>query len=207
MNLGTVRTNVRAKLAESVAAFYTEPEINDWVNMGQAEFCLLQVAGFVRLGVQTTALLIKTAVIATTGGDWRIVPPADLVYPMRVVFGNSVLLKTTHKMLDRYDPDWENAAGNPQHWGSLGANLMFIHPRPTLTANLDLTYTYLPPTLSLDTDVPAIGAEFHYLLEEYAVYMSLMKEGQARIEAALAHYNTFLSGATKLLEPLPRRQG
>lgn len=212
MTFSEIRTNVLRRLGEaSGATFYTTAEINFWINQGQLDFCLLQVANFIRRKT-STGLLEKTSTVATTGGDWRLYPytlMADFIWPTRVAFGGQALLKDTQKNLARYDQDWQNAAGNPQHWGIAGLNLMFIYPRPAAPVNLEVTYAYVPPTLTADGDIPAIGLEFHHLLEHYCAYMALMKEGVARSERALAYSMEYLKGAgvEANLEPIPRRRG
>lgn len=212
MTFSEIRTNTLRRLGEaSGATFYTTAEVNAWINQGQIDFCLLQVAKFIRRKT-TTGLLEKTATVATTGGDWRIYPYTlltDFLWPTRLVFDNKVLLKATQKDLARYDQDWQNTAGNPIHWGILGLNLMFIYPQPAAPANIDVTYTYVAPTLSADGDIPAIGLEFHHLLEHYGAYMALLKEGEGRSERALAYSMEYLKGAgiNAELSPIPTGRG
>ena len=212
MTLSEIRTNVLRRLGEaSGAVFYTTAEIDFWINQAQIDFCLLQVANFIRRKT-TTGLLEKTTTVATTGGDWRLYPytlMADFLWPTRVSFGGKALLRATQKDLARWDQDWQNAAGDPLHWGILGLNLMYIYPRPAAPANIDVTYAYVPPSLSADGDIPAIGLEFHHLLENYATYMALMKEGVARSERALVYSMEYLMGAGTQAdpEPIPRRKG
>ena len=212
MTFSEIRTNVLRRLGEaSGATFYTTAEINFWINQGQLDFCLLQVANFIRRKT-TTGLLEKTATVATTGGDFRLYPytlMTDFLWPTRVAFGGKALLRTTQKDLARWDQDWQGVAGDPQHWGIQGLNLMFIHPRPAAPANLDVTFAYVPPTLTADGDIPAIGLEFHHLLEHYGAYLALMKEGVARNERSIAYSLEYLEGVGVRadLEPLPRRKG
>lgn len=194
MDLATIRTNVGKKLGEITATFYPAAELTTWINQAQLEFQLLQLLRYVR-GLSAPGLLEKTSTWATTGGDWRLYPyvlVSDFIWPTRITYGGVSLTKVRAFDLDCYDRDWMATAGNPQHWGMLGLNLMFIYPRPAGTVNLSVTYAYVPATLSADGNVPEVGVEFHGILEEYAVYMALAKESTKAQDAAW-HRQEFLS--------------
>jgi hypothetical protein len=209
MQFSEIRANALRKLGEATATFYSTTEMNDWINQGQLEWQVMNVFAFER-GLTTSGALEKTATVGTTAADWRIRPHtelSDFIWPTRVVYSNDALTRIeSHKDLGRFDVTWTATAGDPKHWGMIGLDLMFVYPVPATSFNLSVTYFPVPTQLSADADVPEMPIEFHYLLEEYAAYMGLLKEGKAKIAEAVAHYNKFLEGVSKDFEPLPRKQ-
>ncbi len=192
MNLGELRTNTSRRLGEATATFYDSAALTNWINQGQIELCLLRLA-------MGAPLLEKRATITTTANDWRIYPHAllsDFVWPTRLSHNSRKLDRAADRALDRAMPNWRGQFGEPRNWGIVGANFMFINPAPRNATNLTLVYAYSPVALSADSDVPEVPVELHWILSEYATYMALLKEGEAKLGAALAHYERFLGGSS-----------
>lgn len=194
MDLSELRANASRLLGESGGAtFYPTADLDDWINQGQLELVVLSAALWKKAG--TRPLLEKTASLSTTGGDWRIYPYntfSDFIWPTRVTWNDAPLERARMNDIDRYDPDWSITAGDPAYWGMLGLNLMWISPVPATSQTLKVTYVYVPPTLSAAGNVPAIPGEYHALLEHYAAYMGLLKEGGTKLDAAKWHYSQFM---------------
>jgi|GEM_PF-1404857 len=59
-------------------------------------------------------------------------------------------------------------------------------------------YSYLPPALSVDTDVPIIPEEFHTALADYAVFRMLSTGSSARQTRAMFFFDIYVRKANKI---------
>ena len=63
---------------------------------------------------------------------------------------------------------------------------------------VSVRYSYLPPVLSADTDVPIIPEEFHTALADYAVFRALGTGSSARQTRALFFFDIYVRKANKI---------
>jgi hypothetical protein len=160
--LGGVRDRVRDILNENTASFWTDTEINYWINDGIRE--IAELTGC----IQHIDSLITTngiRVVSYTGYD-----VANVEYIPSVGDRYSLIqsdpLKDGHVSLD---------GTAPQYWW-VGKGVFGIEPVPDATYNLSVYIQDTATDISVDSQIPEIPPAFRPLIIYYACYRAFHKE-------------------------------
>lgn len=187
MTLLQLRAAVRKALQEPNTDRFSDSDLTDWLNDGQAD-----VNNRIEFLVQrSTADLVI--------GEKEVAVPGDFLRFRRFTFDSNPLYITTADALDAEygDGSWASETGTPTHYYFLSPTTAVIWPTPDAAKTVQLTYSRTPVTMSLDADVPEIPEEWHRLLVLYAVsearkadrselWQAAWQEYEAKTEAAKA---------------------
>lgn len=105
--------------------------------------------------------------------------------------GNQTLSPVTPNDFDRLPTD---STGKPQFYDVVGSTIS-VYPTPDASYTIQLRYWRVPDTLTNDTDVPEIPAEYHHLLTTYSLVKCFEREND--YEAALYHQQRLDVGIQK----------
>jgi len=171
-----MRTRVRDLLRESTAEFYTDAEINRWLNDGERD---VAIKGLCIQSINTKATVANTRTVST---------PYNKVLYVEYVPGSGTpigLIKISPLHLGHVATN----AITPQYWFPWGKKIG-IEPMPTAAYNLNVYASTLPTIeMSDDTDEPQILKGFIPLIVRFALYRALLKAGLFRKSAqAYSHY-------------------
>lgn len=159
-SLAQVITEVRRLLNESVAAFYSDAEIQEWIVQGT-------------LDVSTVAKCVEGRTeIAAVIGTWFYALPTDTVEVLHVVWDDTKqgLRKIVGSMVGEAGPAVDGV--RPQTWFEWGGSL-YINPIPDASAtgkNLAVFYARSV------TDVTALAASYQWLVITFATYRGKLKD-------------------------------
>jgi hypothetical protein len=192
VQLSTMQGLISQRLAEGASGpvFYPTAEITAALNEGNRLFVLLT------LGLETT----QSWAPGIGNGRFHMLGTfADWIVPLRIT--GSAGGKIRPARLDELaclDSTWPTTTtpGDPQRYVAMGNDFIAIYP--TMTNNLTLTVTYAqaPVALVNATDTPAVPAEYHPKLVDFAINRMRMVEGIEEYDKTLPLFGSFLEGAT-----------
>ena len=185
VTLLTVRTNVRARLDEAAATFWTDAQLNTWINEGARDVGR-RVEIFEKKGT--------IAVVANTQGY---AAPSDVgsrIYRLEwLPTGQTSNYPLEYMDYASADSVWGSqqtvTTGYPLVWTMWGfpgsSNLTItLYPVPSVNGTLNVFYYRLPATAVADGDTVEVPEGWHDLVEMYAEWNALRKDGDKRwIEA------------------------
>lgn len=198
MNRGQIRTIARKRLGETTAAFWQDPELNDWINLAAKDAAektkCLQENGYI-----TTIENQSEYVLATEGFSTLIAVINVYLYQDATTWQK--LKKTSRDELDIINPGWLSYdAGTPaQYYWNKEEDILGLLSKPNSTNAgtnyLRLYYAVSHADMTQDTNVPTIPADLHLALVDYVVSLGLESRGH-RPEAteALTKYTMRLKG-------------
>jgi hypothetical protein len=161
-----LRTDARAMLDETTAGFWTDAQLNYWLNEGNLDLA----ARLEDLEASDTQ--------STAASDYQYDLPTDCIKVKRVQYDSFPLAFIGYNDLNKYeavgDPS-TSETGTPQYF-YLWNNDIFLYPTPTAIKNLTIQYYKRPATMDEDTDTPEHASQFHNLIVYYAVYKALVKD-------------------------------
>lgn len=166
------------------------PEILAAINEGQELFA------FLTLCLETTSSLTLAA--ATTFSTIRGSFP-DFLCPLRLMIEGVRVRPATLAELDAENSAWQNTAGTPTRYCSLGFNFYIVTPQPADDTAASLTYARSPLQLVGDA-FPEIPEQYHPSLVKYGIYKAKLKEGAQGLERGMVQFNEFLDDAAKHAE-------
>ena len=173
MDLQTIRTKARQKLDETSAKFWSDDELNNYINQGYYFYWnqAIREQYFLTLKATTLDIVAGTAEIALPSDylQARLVEKVftdrtvPLQYQERFMESNGTSTGLTNRTLFTY--------------AYVGSNLV-LQPTPQTseTGGIKLTYFYRPALLSDDTDEPVIDPFYQDLLVLYCVVEAKQKE-------------------------------
>lgn len=177
MNLGSIRTKVRRKIDEEAASFWSDDELDDYINQAYRYYLnkLLELSHPILLTSTNLSIVAGTSTIAL---------PSDYI-EARLVEHTYPNYTRPLQYVERYDQvngtSGNLSAGCEYTYCFMGNNLV-LQPTPvssevgSATAGIKLTYFYLPDDLSDDADEPIFSALYHDLLVLNAVLQAKEKE-------------------------------
>jgi len=174
MDRGTIRTNARYKLNETSAKFWTDAELNSYINEGNRYYWSLLI-------LAQDPLTIKETNLTITSGTESIALPSDFI-KIRLIERAFDSYDIPLKYKERYDTangTSTSSAGNTYlpSYRVMGSNLI-LEPTPqsTLTNGLVFTYFYQTADLDDDTDSPEFNAHHHDILVDFCCVRAKEKE-------------------------------
>jgi len=184
------RVGQRLNEGQSGPVYYPVLEITAALNEANRFFCLLT------LGLETTAA-------------WD-VPPAIPTFRMLQVFPDwTVCLRITTPTglkirparlqdLGALNGSWLNSPGAPERYAVVGSDMLALYKQPADVGTvLNITYANTPAVLNVAADTPAIPAEYHPALVDYAIYRLRQGEGAQEFAKSMKYFEAFLVKASK----------
>ena len=172
--LATLRTKVRRKLDETSADFWSDNDIDDYLNQAYYYYWNWAIQAQYRQCLQSTTLNI-------TAGTAEVALPSDFIKIRlleKVASDRTIPLRFN----ERYEE--QNATSGVGtstetvfSYSFVGSNIV-LQPTPqvTETGGLKITYFYQPTELSDDADTPDLDDFHDNLLIQYAVVQAKEKE-------------------------------
>lgn len=188
-NLGQIRANVRTEILEPTAGFWTDSEINRFINEACDD---LTEAARVEAGPQSITLVAGTDnyALAADFGRTRYVERETNV-------GSG--LYTPLRPAELADRRSEKAIPTAYF---IYAGRIYIVPTPDAAYGLRVWYYAAATTLALDTDTPTFPARFHRLAELFAVAQCKRKQNDPAYTTYIADY---ASGRADMVAKLAMR--
>jgi len=177
-----IRLRVRDKLNESTASFFSDAQINRWINDAE-------------LDIATKGLCLESIQSKSTTANQRTVSVACIkVFHVEYIpaTGDPIgLVKINPLLLGHGKTD----GNTPQYWFKWGG-VIGIEPKPTAKYNLNI-YTSIIPTaeMALDADEPEIPASFHDLIISFAAQRGFLRDNLFSLATGL--YMPYLSQLQK----------
>lgn len=171
------------------AVFYNATETLAAINAVQRLFCLLTLC------LETSG----TLAVVSPNNFYRVLDTfTDWILPLRVRrAADGVKVKpATLTELDALDPDWQTRTGDPERYVVRGFDLFGVYKKPTVSANLTVTYARGPAALTTG-GTPEIPEEYHASLVDGAVPILRAKEGADELQKVIGRFGVFLAAATK----------
>lgn len=184
MTFSEMKTDVRRRLNEASATFWTDADIEEALNDALAEVA------------DATEYYERQANLQMLDGrtyyDLTSLLPDTFLSPRRC--WNA----TTQKWLTPTDPreldyhtfvQWELTNGEPEKYWLRGNWWLGVFPRRTAdTSKVRIYYTAIPPAMSASTDEPGFPREFHQAVTELALSDLLAQERET--SKALQHWES-----------------
>lgn len=183
MTLAGMEADVRRRLEEAPAAFWTDADIAAALQEGYAE--MADATGFYERYANINLLANRTYYDLTS------VLPDIFLGPRRIwnTTTNYWLKPTDTRQLDAQYRQWELVNGQPTEYFMRGNMWLGIFPRPASNAGiLRFYYEAVPPALE-STEEPAFPQEFHPGVVEYALTDLHMQEREP--DKALGHWKQY----------------
>jgi len=193
MTAGDLKTRLFKRLGEDSSAptYYTNSEVLNALNAAERLFCLI------------TLCLESTAVLTLSAGVAWYLPLSTLsnwLLPLRMrITGGAKLEPARLEELDALSLTWEETAGTPSRYCSLGWNLLAFYKQPASGGTtIDVTYARGPAAMTTDASTPEIPEEYQPCLVECAIPFLRIKEGGQEFTKSLYHFDSFLKDAAKM---------
>lgn len=194
--LSDVRTKVRDRLDESTATFWTDAQLNRWINDGMREVARL------------TETLQTTSDIAVTASDGTYTAPTDALRIYRAEFkptGQSNVYPLEYRDFNTMDEVWWSSqtttTGTPAlftMWGFVPSLTIQLYPVPSVAGTLKVFYYKLPTAVSADNDTIECPAGWEDLIVDYAEYNALRKDRDPRWQEAKGLFEQHVDQCTAL---------
>lgn len=195
-SLANIRTMVRDRLDESAAKFWTQANLNTWINQGAQNIAK-------RAEVINDRVTIPVMVNAATYAA-----PADTCKIHRIEFSpdNGVTLypleKRDHQEMDQvWGSRQSTSYAYPNFfvpWGVPPNLKLQLYPVPSSSGSLNIYYYRLPHVVVNDADVVEIPQGWESCLVSYVEYMALRKDADPRWQEAKQLYEEELGAMIDL---------
>jgi hypothetical protein len=163
MNRLEIRTIVRKRLGETTGAFWTDPELNTWINVACKD------VAFRTKCLRTNGLLTTTADTQeyALSGFTNILSVLEVEYYQDGTTWEKIIA-TTREELNSLTPGWKSAdSGTPQkYYADREENVIGFYPKPDDDndgAYCRVYYTYNHTDIAGDTDSPLFLADILHL--------------------------------------------
>jgi len=184
-------SDIRSRLDEPAAQFYTDPELRRWINQGARDIA------------RRTETLQTTALIALTPGQQQYSAPADTLRLYRLEYIDNSNRSSVLEYRDYNNSDsvwWTTqltAMSTPAMWTAWGypPNLkLVLYPIPNVpSTNIKVFYYQSPAELPVDGSTPnatvPIPTGRDELIVDFAEYMALRKARDGRWQEAKSLYD------------------
>lgn len=175
-----LRTSLRDRLNEPSARFWSNAQLNNWLNEGQKDIAR-------RLEVIQTQSTIN---VVANQNDYTLNLPIVRVYRIEYTDPNGIIYPLEYRDFNAMDSvgyGWVDvsATGTPMFytlWGVPPTLQLTLLPKPDLNVpnGLRLYYYSLPAVMVQDTDVVTLPAGWEDLIVDYAEYNALRRNKDAR---------------------------
>lgn len=183
MQRSAARTSTRIMLIEPTARFFTDADINDWVDMGVRDiciktFCLQAICTAITTSPNTTAYPYPTTCNATA----------------ITTIGIKTVLNSSNVSLDYISQDLIGRAGvdtDSMKWSDWARNII-ISPVPTAGETITPLVWLVDGCTADETEFP-IPLQYHHLVPLFCTYKGFQKRRDfAAAESVWRNYNAEL---------------
>lgn len=137
----------------------------------------------------------KPVSLSTVSGTRTVALPADFIVMKDLDFTNTTTTEVAPVRFPIIQLDYVTT-GRPEFY-SIRNSTLYFDPIPNVTASsLSGFYIAKETALASGSDTPAMPAEFHAYMVHYAVYLSLLSDGQT--QQALPHLEEYNEGVRRL---------
>ena len=200
MNFSEMQAEVRVRIDEATANFWSDADIQDSLNEGYMEIS------------DATEWYERKANVPMwknrTYFDMRELLPDTYLAAKRCQNNTTDhwLVPTTIRAQDKIYAQWERTSGEPEYFFTRGIYWIGFYPKPDDdNGSARLYYSALPPAMSSDTDEPQIPEEYHMGIVAYAVYDLLAQDAEtqkalqwfAEYQMYESNLNEYVSGRLK----------
>lgn len=185
MNYSEMQSEVRTRINEATANFYSDDDIKDALNEG-----LMELSDATEWYERMTNIPLWKH---RTYFDLRELLSDTFLAPKRCINHQTGkwLEPTSVRTQDRRAAQWEVTAAEPLELFMRGIWWMGFYPKPPNdTGHARLYFSALPPEMSSDTDEPEMPEEYHMGIVAYAIYDLLCQD--AETAKALFWWNEYL---------------
>lgn len=196
MNRGALRAAVRSELQEPTEGFWSDADLNTWLNEANAEI------------VKTVRAEASSSFTTTANQEW-ITLPTDFFLMRRVEMqttpGSSsgwfVVEPISVDLRQEGDPLSPYLPGVPAGWYVLGGKLYFV-PAPSLAFSGTLYYFKNATPMTADGDTPfypegQVAETVDPLLQDYVVAKAFTRRQDPAYTIYAGRYNSGLAALTK----------
>jgi hypothetical protein len=162
MNRGDLRTAIRSVLMEPAAARWGDADINGYINNAIAE-------------VSRALLRKKTAEVSVLAGTETVTLPSDCAVPTDLFWNDDKIAR----VLDEEIPTGSDTGTPDRYW--LIDDVVYFRPIPDEDGSAKFVYYYNLPSLSTDTDSPALDGLDNFI-KAHGVYEAYFDDSDPRYE-------------------------
>lgn len=202
MNLGTMRTNIRNLINEPSAGFWTDVQLNSYINMA-----VERMNSIISTERQDYFTVSATFTALQNVRDYSF--PSDCKYIRRMEIYDTAdpnnITKIDELKFPRLEAngDWLfTQNGQPQRY-IIRATQFAIEPIPDDNYPMRIYYDQIQPALAVDTDVPTGPVDFHDMIVYWAAFLA-KKQNQ---EDDMGFANLFDKRKAEMIETLINRGG
>lgn len=179
MDREDLRNEVRARIGESGTGFYTDAQINQWLNDG---------VDYISMAVEPIVTTMTVDVTATTGsapwtGQSEFLLPDALISIKQVYFKDSggkwdTLTETTYQDLFNFNVDWESQEADPpqQYYWIQDTIGLFPKASTTRTGALKVLHTCRPSEMASDSATSGLPSWLDRAVVQYGVWRCRAKD-------------------------------
>lgn len=197
VTLLALRTDVRSRLDESSARFWTDSELNNWINEGLRD-----------VSRQSETIQSFNTTITAVANQAKYAMPQDVIRVHRIEFVPSGATQTYPVQPSTYqemDQVWginqlSQTMSYPYNyvlWGFPPNLTVQFYPVPATPGTFNIFYYRLPHTLTNDTDIAEIPEGWHDLVALYCEFVARRKDKDTTWQDAKQLYDQTL---TSLIE-------
>lgn len=186
-SLSEVRVQVRDRLDEPSSAFWTDVQINRWVNEGVRDIArrceVIQSLQEIPSVAATYQYTLPEDVVRVYRVEYQ--DSSDQVQPLEYRDFNSMdsVWWTRQKTTESSRPYWYTMWGYPPNL------TLTVFPTPSISAETIRVFYYaVPPAVTEDNDELVIPTGWEDLIILYAEYVALRKDGDQRWQEAKTLY-------------------
>lgn len=183
--LDRVRADVRAHLDEATARFWTDAQLNTWINDGLRDIA------------RRTETLQEIAAITAVAGTRAYTMPTDVIRIHRVEFdpGSGQIYPLEPRQFYEMDSIWgtdqNQTRAYPDYFALYGfppTLQLYLYPVPSQGGTLNVFYYRLPTEAVSDTDTVEVPEGWWDVVTLFAEYQALRKDADPRFTDAKAIY-------------------
>ena len=198
MNRGYIRTLARKRLGETTAAFWTDAELNGYINDGIQDIAFRTKS--IKTGPTQFNAYADQALYGLQANLPLCLAITELYYYNILTLKWIKLRSTSRTELDETNPGWLSApsALPNQFWWDRELDKVYLYPPPQsqyISANCVQAYYAIQSTdLASDQDIPQIPQPIHLAVIDYVVAYSFESRGWGdKANDAWNKYRTRLS--------------
>lgn len=185
MTFSQIQTEVRRRLNELNANFWSDSDVNRSINDGYDE--MSDASEWYETSATVTTFANQTYYDMTSLTGSTVLSPKSCQNPTTKFWLHPVdpLFMDT-----QVHPRWGQIQSQPEYYLTRGLFQIGFAPKVNADSTLTLYFTAMPAELSAASDTPGFPQEYHYGIVEYALYDLLSQD--AETAKALVHWKQYL---------------
>lgn len=190
VSLATAVTEVRGRLDELTAKFWTDSQLKSWLNAGCRDIA------------RSALCLEDIRAIPAIAGTRAYALPTNLLQIHRVEFQvatsniYTLQLRDIHEMDAVWGTNQLQGQAYPSYaaaWGFVPHAQLYVYPSPSQNGTINVWFYRVPTTATLDADILEVPEGWDDSLYLFCEYYALRKDADARWQEAKALYDETLA--------------